>query len=307
MTASPSSSFRRFAVHGVVWREYLDWAVLNFPIYILPVLLVFMTSFFFFFAGPARRAIVRNLAVVLPGSSRPMNYLRAWRVLYNFAWTITEGAKFKLTRGEFSYDIEGGEFLDQLAGGAGAIVLTAHMGSYDLGAAIFAEKFQRSLRMVRAPEPHAESEKHLQETLARTGSGAVKVDYNTGGPMLSFDLLSALRDGEIVSIQGDRVIPGLAQAEGELFGQRVLFPSGPFTLALVADVPIHPLFFIRDGWRRYRIIARAPIVLRRTGRAREIDLAPGLTSWCAVLEETVARHWEQWFALLPIFAADAKR
>ncbi len=52
---------RRFAVRGVFWREYLDWAVINLPFYFYPVLMVFWTLFFFFFAAPARRAILGNL------------------------------------------------------------------------------------------------------------------------------------------------------------------------------------------------------------------------------------------------------
>ncbi len=301
------ASLRRFAVHGVFWRKYLDWALLNIPFYLQPILMVMMTGFFFFFAAPARRAIVSNLAVVLPGSKRWANYLRAFRVLLNFAWTITDGAKFKLTKENFRYEICGAEFLDQLAAGEGAIVLTAHMGNYDLGAAIFAQKFAREIRVVRAPEGDAESEAHLRASLRQTGDGAVKIDYNTSGPLLSFDLLSAVRGGEIVSIQGDRVIPGVANTEGTLFGAPVLLPSGPFTLALVAQVPIYPLFFVRSGYRSYRIIAHPPIHVARTTRSRDEDTADPMRRWRTLLEETVRQYWDQWFALVPTFTADAKR
>src|SRR2546421_12117832 len=95
-----ASRLGRFAVKGVFWRQYLDWAVINLPFYFYPVLLTFFTLFFFFFAAPARRAIVTNLAVILPGSSRAMNYLRAFRTLYNFAWTIGEAAIHRLIKEE---------------------------------------------------------------------------------------------------------------------------------------------------------------------------------------------------------------
>ena len=39
---------RRFAVRGVFWRQYLDWALFNVPFYFLPLLIWFWTSFFFF-------------------------------------------------------------------------------------------------------------------------------------------------------------------------------------------------------------------------------------------------------------------
>lgn len=286
------------------WRHCLDWALLNVPFYLQPILLTLSTIFFFFFAAPARRALVSNLRVVFPRSSAIANYFRAFRTLWNFAWTISEASNYKLTKIDYTYDIVGDDLLQQLATARGAIVLTAHMGSYDLGAALFAQKFQREIRMVRAPEPDSSSERHFAASLQQSGAGGVKVDYNTSGPLLSFDLLNAVRGGEIVSIQGDRVIPGVAYAEGRMFNHQISIPTGPFTLALVAQVPIFPLFIVRAGYRRYRIIVREPIVVERTASGRDEAIAAAVTRWCALLEEVVAQYWHQWFALLPVFEND---
>ena len=78
--------------------------------------------------------------------------------------------------------------------------------AYDLGAALFAEKFRRQIRMVRAPEPDAGAAQHVDLALAQSSAGGVKVEYSSAGTALSFDLLAALRKGEIISIQGDRVV-----------------------------------------------------------------------------------------------------
>jgi lauroyl/myristoyl acyltransferase len=295
------SRLGRFAVKGVFWRHYLDWAAVNLPFFFYPVPLVFFTIFFFFFAAPARRSIVANLAVVLPGSSRAINYLRAFRTLYNFAWTISEAAIHRIIREEFTYEIVGANWLDELGAAPGAIVLTAHMGSYDLGAALFAEKFHREIRIVRAPEPDRQSAEHLSAALEKAGETGVKVAYNTAGALLSFDLLKALRDGEIVSIQGDRADERVAQIKARLFDHEVLLPNGPFVLGLIAQVPIYPLFIARAGCRSYQIIVREPIRLANSGR-REEDLARAVNQWCDVLQEVVASRWDQWFAFTPIFA-----
>jgi lauroyl/myristoyl acyltransferase len=295
------SRLGRFAVKGVFWRQYLDWAVVNLPFFFYPVPLVFFTVFFFFFAAPARRSIVANLAVVLPGSSRAANYLRAFRTLYNFAWTISEAAIHRIIGEEFSYEIVGAKWLEELGAAPGAIVLTAHMGSYDLGAALFAEKFQREIRIVRAPEPDPASAQHLSATLEKAGERGVKVAYNTAGAMLSFDLLKALRDGEIVSIQGDRADERVAQVKARLFDHEVFLPNGPFVLGLIAQVPIYPLFIARAGCRSYQVIVREPIHLSSTGQ-REEDVALGVNQWCAVLQEIVGSRWDQWFAFTPVFA-----
>ena len=158
--------------------------------------------------------------------------------------------------------------------------------------------------MVRAPEPDRQTAEHLSSSLEQTGEGAVKVDYNTAGALLSFDLLNAIRSGEIVSIQGDRTEGNVGQIDGELFGTRVRLPNGPFVLALAARVPIYPLFIARSGCRSYEIIVREPIAVVRSGRAREDDIAEAVAKWCAVLEELLTERWDQWFAFTPLFLSD---
>jgi lauroyl/myristoyl acyltransferase len=296
----------RFAVRGVFWRQYLDWALFNVPFYFMPVLACFWTTFFFFFAAPARRAVLSNLAVILPGSTRLMNYLRAWRTLYNFAWTIAEGSHYKLNKSDFVYEIEGADALERLAAAKSAIVLTAHMGNYDLGAALFAEKFRREIRMLRAPEPDRLTARHLDETLEKTGSGAVRVDYTTNTASHSFDLLQALRADEIVSIQGDRVVAGTACAPAKLFGREANLPTGPFILSQVAEVPIYPLFIVRVGYRHYKIIVREPIVCERSGTTRDENIGAALEQWSAILQEVITNHWDQWFAFVPTFSQNEK-
>lgn len=296
--------FRRFAVRGVFWRRYLDFGVTNVPIYLRTMMIFLWTHFFFFFAAPARRAVLGNLAVILPPASRLTNYARAWLTLYHFAWTISDAADHKLAGTEFIYEIEGEEFLEQLAAARGAIVLTAHMGNYDLGAALFAQRYRREIHIVRAPEEDAETARHLDESLERAGAGGVKIAYNTSAMALPLELLNVLRAGEIVSIQGDRAIAGVSQREARLFGEFVRLPDGPFILALVAEAPIYPLFIWRRGFHRYKIFAGAPFYCRRKeGASREAAVDAALAHWCAVLEGIVRPNWSQWFSLVPIFPA----
>ncbi|MEP6686569.1 MAG: lysophospholipid acyltransferase family protein [Verrucomicrobiota bacterium] len=298
---NPSSWLRRFDVRGIVWRQGLDWALANFPFYFLPFSIWFCTLFFFFFAALARRALVANFSVLLPKSSLLANNLRAWRTMYNYAWTITEGTHYKLTKAHFSYEIQGAAALERLGAAKGAICLTAHLGNYDLGAALFAEKFHREIRMVRAPEADQQTAQHLNQSLQQTAAGGVRVDYNTAGNLLSFDLLHALRQGEIVSIQGDRVIAGLARSSATFFGREVSFPAGPFILARVARCEIFPLFIVRTGYRKYKIIVCEPIRYENSGAPRDEDVALATAKWSVFLEGVIARYWDQWYAFVPMF------
>ncbi|MGH8093667.1 MAG: hypothetical protein ACREIF_09370 [Chthoniobacterales bacterium] len=295
--------WRRFAVRGVFWRHYLDFGVTNVPFYLLPMTIFFWTIFFFFAAAPARRAVLSNLRVIRPGSLRLTNYLRTWLTFYNFAWTIADAADYKLSRTEFAYEVEGEQFLEQLAASHGAVLLTAHMGSYDLGAAVFAQRFEREIRMVRVPESDQQTARHLDQSLERAGAGAVKVAYNTSSMALPLELLNAVRAGEIVSIQGDRPVPNVSQREARLFGEVVRLPDGPFMLGFVAQRPIFPVFIVRTSFHHYRIIACAPIGCDRDRHDRETAIQEAMVIWSSTLEKVIEAHWAQWFSLVPIFPA----
>jgi lauroyl/myristoyl acyltransferase len=288
------------AVHGVFWRRFVDWSVRNLPAAIHPPLIWTATLLFFFIAAPARKAVLRNLRVTRPRSWRIMNYLRVLRVFANFGWSLADTAAYRMSKARFRYELERARFLDELAAAKGGIVLTAHMGNYDLGAALFAEKFHRRIRMVRAPEPDSLAAEHVDLALHRSSSGGVKVGYSSDGTALAFDLLNALRGGEIISIQGDRVTGEVSRAPVKFFDREVLLPNGPFVLSLVSETPIYPLFIVRTGYRKYKIIAREPIVCSRGSGSRDQVIADAMQRWAEVLEEIVNCHWQQWFAFTPL-------
>ncbi len=156
--------------------------------------------------------------------------------------------------------------------------------------------------MVRAPESDQQTAQHLDRSLERAGEGAVKVAYNTSSMALPLDMLNAIRAGEIVSIQGDRPVPNVSQRATRLFGEIVCLPDGPFMLALVAQVPIFPVFIVRTAFHHYKVIAHAPIHCLRAEREREAAIEEAMEVWSRTLEKVIAEHWSQWFSLVPIFS-----
>ena len=290
----------KFAVESVLWRRVIDWSVAHIPAVFHRPLIWIAAVLFFFVAIPARNALLRNLRVAIPGSWRIVNYFRVVRVFANFGWSLTDAATYRILRPRFRYELEGGRFLEKLSEAKSAIVLTAHMGNYDLGAALFAERFHRTIKMVRAPEPDALAAQHVDLALQQSSAGAVKVGYSSDGTSLAFDLLADLRNGEIIAIQGDRVVGEVSREPVNLAGREVLLPIGPFVLSLVSETPIYPLFVVRTGYRKYKIIGRKPIACLRGGGAREEIIAAAMRDWAQVLEEIVREYWPQWFAFAPL-------
>jgi lauroyl/myristoyl acyltransferase len=219
-------------------------------------------------------------------------------VFWNFAWTIADNARFKELREMPDWKFVGFEHFQMMQSGGGAILLTAHMGNSDLGAHIFSEVSGRDVVMVRAPE----ADPQTRAFEAGKPTGALRVAFNTEPENLALTLLEHVRAGEIVAIQGDRVTEGIASVTTTLFGRKMLIPAGPFALAMAAQVPIYPMFIIRDGYRSYRLISCAPIAVVRT-RDRDATLAAATEAWTRQLESVVGRFWFQWFEFRP-FAQD---
>ena len=286
---------RRFHPHGVFWRHFLAWAVNNVPAPLDAATMWLWSFFFFALWGSGRRGVMSNLGYVLPGSSRLANFFRAYRVFLNFAWTLADSARFHATGAGFDWELLGESNLAALGDPErNAIVLTAHMGNYDIGSFIFSSRVARTLSTVRAPEHDPETHAFALEQQKRLGD-QLKVHYNVTPESLAFDLVEAIGRGEVVAIQGDRVLPGVTSRPAPLFGETVDLPAGPFALAMATRSEIYPLFIMRAGRRRYRVIAAPPITCTRTKGPKEAALAAAMAEWATVLEATVREHWYQWF------------
>ena len=178
------------------------------------------------------------------------------------------------------------------------------MGSYDLAGQLFADRLQRPLHIVRVPERHAESQTYAADARHSHPSGQFIVHYNQPGNMLAVELTRLLADGEVVAIQGDRILFDVAPENLDFCeGYQWRLPKGPFLLGVVSRCPVFPLFIARVGWRRYRITAGPPFECPE-GRFDKNDWRQRMASWWSTqLAAAVRTHWRQWFVFEPAFVA----
>jgi len=285
--------WRRFLVRGVFWRQFLHWAVRVVPPWIEPVTIAFW-SLFFLLWGPGRRGVMRNLTAIKPGSNAVTNFFRCYRVFWNYAWAITDAARFKEEGTVPDWEFTGWKNFEAMQARGGAVLLTAHMGSYDLGAQIFSQNSRQPIVMVRAPETDPQT-RAFEEQHKPAG---LQIEFSAQNGELALDLLHAVTSGGIVAIQGDRVTEGIAALPATMFGKAMQVPAGPFALAMAARAPIYPVFVVRRGRRRYRLVSCEPIEIVRSAD-RDADFAAAVAKWTERLESLIAATWYQWFAFEP--------
>jgi lauroyl/myristoyl acyltransferase len=244
-----------------------------------------------------RRAAVSNLQRVL-GADRWTAHWAALRMFSEFAFCTSEAMEHYSSRPRRvridrpSQDA----VLDALDAGRGVVVVTGHIGSWDIAAKTLRDA-QCGVHVVMSRETDAATQEFVEAARARAGVQVVLSDESV---FQSLRLIRALRRNEIVAIQLDRVAGAGGVRWLPFLGAPAPFPSGPFVLARLAGSPVIPVFAPRLGRRHYRIHIGEPVRVPRAARDPQL-LDRVMLEVVAQLEEAVRRYPWQWFQFAPFW------
>jgi lauroyl/myristoyl acyltransferase len=247
-----------------------------------------------------RRAVAANLQRVLGiGPSRRLDeavdetFVR-FAACFADLLTLNRRPPERLERALASAD--GEEQLHRaLAGNRGVIVLTAHLGNWDLAGRLMAHRHGRPTHVVLSAEQDAALERYL-----RTGTpGLTFVTRRAATSTLP--VWAALRRNEVVAMQVDRATGGRADAIAPFFGAPAAFPVGPFVLARASGAPVVPVFCHMTDDGRYRITVEQAL------RVKPGEEPAALRAVVEALERAVARHPTQWFNFYDVWGDSGGR
>ncbi len=286
----------RFHVTGVFWYRIHSWGVSALPSWTVGPLILLFTSFFFVVLRGIRRAIAANLEAVLGPVGGWRRERRIWRTMWNQAWCNSERYERLGTARRFAVEVEGREHWDRMAAepGRGLVLVTAHVGAWDIGSFLPSVVEPRPVHVVREQEMDPEAQAFVEEVYARSIQGHFTLHFARDNPALGAVLLSALRRGELVGLQGDRPSSTGRAVAAELFGRPFVLPAGPAALARAAGVPLLPVFCFRTGRRRYRMAIRPPIDPAVT-EDRERDFQTTARAVAKEVEWAIRQRPHQWF------------
>jgi KDO2-lipid IV(A) lauroyltransferase len=248
------------------------------------------------------RALQSNLSVILgsdPSSPEVRRATRdlldahftAWLDFLHFATRSPEEAA-RLVESVVGYS----RILEGRARGKGVLLLTAHLGNWEVGGLMLAE-MREPIHVVLVPDIFPAVERSRRALHARAGIREIRVD-RSHAPTLA--VLRALKDNGIVAMQGDRDFSNTGIAV-PFFGRDAYFPRGPFLVAMATAATVLPAFIVRTPDGRYRAIVEEPLEIDR-GRDREAALRVNVERYVAILERYVGEHPEQWYCFYPFWA-----
>jgi lauroyl/myristoyl acyltransferase len=244
---------------------------------------------------PTERARVReNVARVRPDLDAAARERLVGEVFRHFAICFADliSTNRRVVRPErLLTRVEGDEhLLNVLADGRGLVLVTAHLGNWELGGRLIAARLRRPTHVVVAAEADPGVERFL-----RGGDSPIRF-VRRGDPRAMVPLVGALRRGEVVALQGDRALGTRGDVTVDFFGAPAAFPLGPFVLARAAGVALVPAFCLLDADRRYMVVVEESI---RVAAGEEFE---ALGRWVRVLEATVRRAPEQWFNFFDVWS-----
>jgi predicted LPLAT superfamily acyltransferase len=284
---------------GSLWGIRLVLFLLNTVGYGVAVLTLFPIVGYFFLTGrTARRAslaYLRRLHQVHPEVNGPPSLWKSYRHHLHFALTILD--RVWLWQGKlekFRFHEEGRHYI-QRQDSKGALLLGAHMGSFDaLRVLAFTEGFTVHVVMHRG---HAQKINAVMNTLHPRTNLRV-LELTPGDMEMIFTLKGYVERGEMIAILGDRMPPHAKQRVTWLpfLGKIAPFPQHAWLLASLLECPVYLTIGLRTGYRQYRVCAE-PLVERvdLPRHAREERLQGYITQYARRLEELCCAYPYQWF------------
>jgi len=183
------------------------------------------TTFFFICLRKIRAAIASNLEAVLGPCGWWERQRRICRTMWSFGWCLNERYERWTTNRSFHMEPEAIEHWNEVAvPDRGLLLVTAHLGNFEVGSMLPAQMERRRLHLVREPEADAQAQAFLQNVVAGFTQALPTMHFQSDDPLQGMDLLDALRRGEIVAVQGDRPRTGGRSIGATLFGRPFLLP-----------------------------------------------------------------------------------
>ena len=243
--------------------------------------------------GKLVTAVGANLACAFPQVSARERSRLTQRIFRNYARYLVDYGRLRWARRDgfegLIPALEGEDHLRRaLAAGRGVILVTGHVGNWELGGTFFGQSGVK-VHVVTLPDGHRQIDAIRERYRARYAISTIVLD---GSPFASLEMMAALKRNEMVAMLVDRWGPtdGIASP---FFGGTHHLPRGPFVLSRATGAPILSAFVVRDG-ASYRGIVEPPFVVA------EEDLSPYAARISGALERVIRRYPDQWYSFVPL-------
>jgi lauroyl/myristoyl acyltransferase len=268
----------------------LQWVMERLPRPWAYALAIVVARLAWVFARTARARLEFNLRTALPEADAQTIRRIAWKNFRNHSKAYADLMQLpKATVGELRslLTVRNHHFVDEaLAAGKGLLVVSAHMGSWEVAAAIWSATITPVGLFAEELEP-PELYDWYRTTRQRLGISVLPL--NRAGLK---QVVQALDAGEMIVTAIDRDVSGTGILV-DFFGKPAHIPTGPAAIALRRGAPLLPVCVFRLPDDTFQAEGWAPIWARPSGD-READIRRLTEQLVRHLERIIRAHPDQW-------------
>jgi len=251
-----------------------------------------------FFSGglmlirPRGKVALDNLRQAFPDSDEAWRRKTVRKCYRHISWMVAEYLSLVSDPSRvhsWVVEIEGKEILDDLRNsGRGAIILTGHVGNWELLAGWLAQSGYPLTAVVRNPDDPNLSE--LIETYrAALGVGTIEKHF------IMKDAVRFAKKGGFLGLLPDQAWNS-SGVHGPFFGRMCYTAGGPAAIAHLAGVSVVPVVSYRLSPFRHRVVISPPIPMAE-GTDRNSAIQENTLRMNRAIEEMIRPFPEQWLWL----------
>ncbi len=264
----------------------------------LPVLRV-IAAYYFLFAPEARRHMRAYLRRAL---GRDPSAADRYRLILCFATTILD--RLFLVAGRhalYEISLEGEGLIRELAGGGGALLFGAHMGSFEVLRALA----DRQPGMKVAMAMYEENARKVNAMLATAGRDPPDI-IALGHVEAMLRIRERLDAGALVGVLADRSLGEEPSLPVSFLGGTARLPLGPMRAAALLQQRVLFMLGLYRGGRRYHIVFEPLADFTRVSRAeRAAAVEAAVVRYAQLLERHCRTDPYNWFNFFDFWAEPA--
>jgi KDO2-lipid IV(A) lauroyltransferase len=172
----------------------------------------------------------------------------------------------------------------------GALLLLAHFGNWEM-MGIMSKLIGDSIMVIAKP---MKKNKRMDQYITEIRNAAgLEVVSNIKA---SRTVIKALSQNRVVGILIDQRAKRSEGVWADFFGKKAPTTPGLAVLAMKTKAPVVPVFMVRDGFGKHRLIIQEPLELIRTGDIKK-DVEANTQLFNHTVESMIRQYPDQWFWL----------
>jgi Kdo2-lipid IVA lauroyltransferase/acyltransferase len=285
--------FRRAVARYVYY--FFIWLFKILPYSLIKAMTGFLLPLGFFLLRGMRRTAMETLTMAFGKEKSPEELARICReCFYNAGRGAIELGTYNtrphMIVERFSFAEGSRENLDAaLAEGKGVLGISAHFGNFPLMLLYLSQVGYPTNAIIR-PSRDEVIEKDFQEARTRM---KLKTIHSYPRETCVRQSLKSLRDKELLVVLLDQNTGSKSGVFVDFFGQKAGTATGPIIFALRTGSPLLPMFTIRDGEGRHKLIVEPHFYLEKKDTDEE-TLAYNVQKITNIIERYIRKYPAEW-------------